>query len=182
MGMINNSLWIDDDYIRKAYPLPFTFDENALYPLINMAQVIKAQDIIGSCLYDRIVEGVENMDLSVEEAELFSLLQYYVAFAAIHSASNLLGSDIGNTPSGRDNLSSPEMISSLKKELRENLTYMEGKIIDLILNTNSLLSIATGGDCADGKSNVNKRFKDLLNDTYSSAIYLRPFSGDGKCS
>lgn len=176
--MINNTLWIDDDYIKKAYPLPYNFDNGSLYPLINMAQVTSARDLIGACLYDRIVEGVDAQDLNTEETELFGYLQYYVAFATIKSASNLLATDIGNTPSGRDNLSDPEVVSHLKKEVAEKMTYMEGRVLDLILNTQTLLDTATGGDCADDNSGVNQRFKDKINDTYTSPIFLRKRSDD----
>jgi hypothetical protein len=179
--MIETTLWIDDEYIKRSYPLPFTFNNESLFPLIQSAQYIKAQDLIGTCLYEVMVDGVENETLDADQQELFKLLQYFVALHTIRSAANLLSTDIGMTPSGRNNLSNPEVVDSIKQELAESITSIEGRVLDLVLNTSSLLDTATGGDCADDNSQVNQRFKDKLNDTYSSPIYFRKRYDEDAC-
>jgi hypothetical protein len=82
-----SALFIDDEYIKKYSPLGRSIDPDEVYPFVSEAQSMYIQDLLGTPLYDSLVQKVaNNTTLSSIEWELVETFSKSLAYWAIYLA------------------------------------------------------------------------------------------------
>lgn len=76
-------LIISENYLRSAFMISDNVQTKFLISSIENAQEIHFQTVIGSCLYDRLLEGIRGDNLSEAEKELLAIAKRYIGYMAI---------------------------------------------------------------------------------------------------
>lgn len=84
---ILSAILVDEQWIKKNTPLNSQVDIRTIVPFIQVAQDLNIQPILGTRLYQRLMEGVVNSDLNSNEVILLNIirpaLSYYTLAQAI---------------------------------------------------------------------------------------------------
>lgn len=158
--MISKILFIDDDYLYGAYPLPKKLDRDVLISIIDMEQFSSIQDLLGEALYADIETKVSAQSLNATEEGLFKLIQYSLAMYSARAAATLLRSAIGRTKNEEQGLNSFSL-DGIINAVDSKISYINQKIIDYILGDATLKAKAEEAD------------KDKFNpsDNYNSSVF-----------
>ena len=148
------ALFIDDAFLESNFPVPSGIEKKAVLPAIKIAQSTSLYDILGSCLYDYIEQGVIDEDLTGEELTLFQLCQMFLVY---ETSRNLI--DFNNTgvkldamtrnESGSYNRSQGVKTERMLSNISEKADYFRLRIKRLINSTADLKTIATADGCTD---------------------------------
>lgn len=76
-------LLISENYLRSAFMISDNVQSKFILPAIKDAQETHYQTIVGSCLYNRLLDGVENNDLTEAERNLLNISKRYIGLMAI---------------------------------------------------------------------------------------------------
>lgn len=74
---------ISENYLRSAFMISDNVQTKYILPAIETAQEMYFQTIVGSCLYNRLLDGVANSDLNEHERELLDLSKRFIGLRAI---------------------------------------------------------------------------------------------------
>lgn len=166
-------IFIDDNYLYQNFPLPKRLDRAALLSLIQLEQYTSIQDLLGTCLYEHIEDGVDQQTLTVDEISLFKLIKYTLAMYSAKAAITLLRTQAANTKS-EERLRDQYVIDALSTQIDSKVGYINQRIADFVKNTAAIKAIATADGCTG----------DLFNDleVYNSSVYY-PSTGliDDNC-
>lgn len=157
-----NVIFIDDNYLYQNFPLPKRMERAALLSIIQLEQFTSLQDLLGTCLYEHIEDGVLNQDLDTEEQELFKLLKYVLAMYSAKGAITMLRTQTANTKN-EESVQDTYILDTLIQNIDGKLGYINKRISDKVKNTPALYEIATADSCEG----------DLWNEqeVYNSAVY-----------
>jgi len=166
-------IFIDDNYLYQNFPLPKRLDRAALLSLIQLEQYTSIQDLLGTCLYEHIEDGVDQQTLTVDEISLFKLIKYTLAMYSAKAAITLLRTQSANTKS-EEKFRDQYVIDALSTQIDSKVGYINQRIADFVKNTDAIKAIATADGCTG----------DLFNDleVYNSSVYY-PSTGliDDNC-
>ena len=76
-------LLISENYLRSAFMISDNVQTKFIMPAIKNAQEVHYQTIVGTCLYKRLLEGVEHNDLTQAERDLLNMSKRYIGLMAI---------------------------------------------------------------------------------------------------
>ena len=76
-------LLISENYLRSAFMISDNVQSKFILQAVKTAQEIYFQAIVGSCLYERLLEGVRNNDLKTSERELLGVAKRFIGTRAI---------------------------------------------------------------------------------------------------
>ena len=157
-----NVIFIDDNYLYQNFPLPKRMERAALLSIIQLEQYTSLQDLIGTCLYEHIEDGVLNQTLTTEEQELFKLLKYILAMYSAKATVTMLRSQAANTKR-EESVHDQYVLDTLVQNIEGKLGYIAKRISEYVENTTALKNIATADTCTG----------DLWNkqEVYNSAVY-----------
>ena len=144
--MITQTLWVDDEYIYKNFPLPKRLDRGVVYSIIQMQQFTSIQDNIGTCLYEDLEDKVAAETLNATEQELFKLLQYSLALYAANGIISFLRTQFGATRIEERQLDQ-SALDGIANGLESKINYVNKRIQDFIKNNATIYAIATGSSC-----------------------------------
>lgn len=166
--MITQTLWVDDEYIYKNFPLPKRLDRGVVYSIIQMEQFTSIQDNIGTCLYEYLEDEVAAETLSGTEQELFKLLQYSLAMYSANGIISFLRTQFGATRIEERQLDQSSL-DAISNGLQAKINYVNKRIQDFIKNDTAIYAIATDASCTG----------DLFSDeeTYQGSMF---YPADGK--
>lgn len=155
-------IFIDDNYLYQNFPLPKRLDRAALLSLIQLEQYTSIQDLLGTCLYEHIEDGVDQQTLTADEITLFKLIKYTLAMYSAKAAITLLRTQAANTKN-EEKVRDQYVIDTLATQIDSKVGYINKRIADFVTNTTALKNIATADTCKG----------DLFNDSevYNSSVY-----------
>lgn len=155
-------IFIDDNYLYQNFPLPKRLDRAALLSLIQLEQYTSIQDLLGTCLYEHIENGVDQQTLTADEIALFKLIKYTLAMYSAKAAITLLRTQAANTKN-EEKVRDQYVIDALATQIDSKVGYINKRIADFVTNTTALKNIATANNCKG----------DLFNESevYNSSIY-----------
>ena len=157
-----NVIFIDDNYLYQNFPLPKRMERAALLSIIQLEQYTSLQDLLGTCLYEHIEDGVLNQSLTTEEQDLFKLLKYILAMYSAKASITMLRSQTANTKR-EESVTDQYVLDTLIDNIDSKLGYIAKRIADFVKNDSNLKAIATDENCTN----------DLWNEeeVYNSAVY-----------
>lgn len=166
--MITQTLWIDDEYIYKNFPLPKRLERSAVYSIIQMEQYTSIQDKIGTCLYESLETKVAAETLTATEEQLFKLIQYALSLYSANGIISFLRTQFGATRIEERQLEQSSL-DAISNGLESKINYVNKRIQDFIKNTPAIYAIATDTGCTG----------DLFTeeDVYQGAMF---YPADGK--
>lgn len=134
----NNTLIINEKYLKKYSLLPLNYQMNEVMPFVTMAQEIWLRPVLGTAFYEELLEQVGNNELTDENATLLvqAAWQYlstafdyeYLPFAYAHI------SEVGVTKGKSDNSDSVDLkdITYLQSQIRKNLEIRKDYLIKFL--------------------------------------------------
>ena len=90
--MSKNILFLTEQTFKERTGASNAIDGKQLFPMIKVAGDMYIQPVLGSTLYKRLQEGVENDDLSVDEK---ALIDDYITDALIWFTMSMLPMSMG---------------------------------------------------------------------------------------
>jgi hypothetical protein len=140
-------LFINDEYLRKNFPIPEKMEVQKLEGFIKMSQLTFLQSLTGWCLYEDIEQKAIDQTLTPSEMELYRNMQYLVGMYSYQMVCEFLKSEIANTRNEEQSISGrsiDERISSMEGQI----TSIEARFRRILESDSTLLELAVGaGDC-----------------------------------
>lgn len=93
---MKNVLLISENFLRTNFQISENLQSQFIIPAIRNAQFIKYQTVVGECLYNRLLEGVEEGDLTDEEKLLLEHSKMFIAYSAIAELCEITSFKINN--------------------------------------------------------------------------------------
>jgi translation initiation factor 2B subunit (eIF-2B alpha/beta/delta family) len=166
-----DTIFINDEYVYKTYPLPQRLDKGTLYPIISLEQVTSIQDLLGSALYEHLYTKVTNQTLTTDEAKLFKLVQLSLSLYSVRSAVTFLRSATSKTKN-EEQKSDQISLDSIISAVDSKISYVDKRVVNFIKSKPTILTIAQSSD--------NDKF--VEEDTYNgSPIFYPDFTIEGEC-
>jgi hypothetical protein len=166
-----DTIFINDEYVYKTYPLPQRLDKGTLYPIISLEQVTSIQDLLGSALYEHLYTKVTNQTLTTDEAKLFKLVQLSLSLYSVRSAVTFLRSATSKTKN-EEQKSDQISLDSIISAVDSKISYVDKRVVNFIKSKPTILTIAQSSD--------NDKF--VEEDTYNgSPIFYPDFIIEGEC-
>ena len=164
------ALFIDDNYLRDYTPMGKSIDISEIYPFIDEAQDCYTQDILGTPLYNDLVNKLATgVTFSSVEIELINIFSKALAYWTVYMAIPHLGIKIRNLGVVRPQADNTQVASlSDLKYIREEMSNMAE-----FWNQRTINFI-----CAKGNTSLfplyNAASKDMYPNTtaYDSDIYI----------
>jgi hypothetical protein len=166
-----DTIFINDEYIYKTFPLPQRLDKSTLYPLVALEQTTSIQDLLGSSLYQHIYDAAGGQTLTTLEQEFFKLVQFTLCLYTVRSAVTFLRSATLKTKT-EEQKSDQVSLDAIVSAVDSKISYMEKRVVNFIKDNQSLLDIAIVSD--------NDKFVET--DTYNgSSIFYPDYTVEGEC-
>lgn len=166
-----DTIFINDEYVYKTFPLPQRLDKSSLYPIIALEQATSIQDLLGTALYDHIYDAVQNETLTTDEQELFKLVQLSLALYSVRSAVTFLRSATSKTKTEEqkaDQISLDGIVSAVDSKI----SYVYKRVVNFIKSKPAILTIAQSSD--------DDKF--VEEDAYNgSSIFYPDYTIEGEC-
>lgn len=136
--MDNNTLIINEKYLKKYSLLPLNYQMNEVMPFVTMAQEIWLRPVLGTAFYEELLDQVGNNNLTDENATLLvqaawpylstSFDMEFLPFAYLHI------SEVGVTKGHSDNSDSADLkdITFLQSQIRKNLETRKDYLISYL--------------------------------------------------
>lgn len=156
--MDNNTLIINEKYLKKYSLLPLNYQMNEVMPFVTMAQEIWLRPVLGTAFYEELLDQVGNNNLTDENATLLvqaawpylaTAFDYeYLPFAYAHI------SEVGVTKGKSDNSDSVDLkdITYLQSQIRKNLEIRKDYLIKFLQQHESSFPLWVYDECACGCS------------------------------
>lgn len=155
-------IFIDDNYLYQNFPLPKRMERAALLSIIQLEQFTSLQDLLGTCLYEHLEEGVYDQTLTDDEQELFKLVKYTLAMYSAKAVITMLRTQAANTKN-EETVQDQYILDTLVNNIDSKVGFINKRISDFVKATTALKNIATADSCTG----------DLWNEeeVYNSAVY-----------
>ncbi len=162
-------LFINDEYLKKNFPIPARMDTKQLEGFIKASQLTHLTSFTGWCLYEYIEQKAIDQTLTAFEIKVYQIMQYLTGMYAYQLANDFLKSEVANTKH--------EESSSSRASIDDRIYAMESQITSIearyrreleadSTEANDLLDIAVGsGDCG-------YEYGDSYNDSVISFPYI----------
>lgn len=177
--MIKGVLLTSEDYIKTNSHLNENVFGEYLLPAIREAQDIELQQILGSCLYEKLLELVDSGDIAEPENEQYKVLlddyvQDYMMYQVITDLVPIIGSKIANIGTV---ISNDEHLVGLTEDERNRLQqhyqiradFYCRRMQEFLLNNRTAFSELNACDC--------ERIEKNLKSAASTGVWLGGFRG-----
>lgn len=97
---------LTEDYLKANAPISININLKQIKPYISIAEKIWLEPVIGTPLYEAMLEQVNTNSLTEENSTLYLMLAPYISFAVIYESAPFLMyhfSDVGVTRGKSDN-------------------------------------------------------------------------------
>lgn len=124
---------ITDDYFKAYSPIPKNYNLDELRPYVHVAEVMWIVPIIGSPLYDELLEQVENDNVTPENATLLLAIYPLLSFAIVTEALPFIAyhmSQVGVTKGKSENSDSVSIndVNYINTTLRSQCEIMKSNL------------------------------------------------------
>lgn len=143
-----DSVWIDDAYIYRAFPLPERMSRDSLLSLVQLEQYTSIQDLLGTCLYEDLTTKVEAQTLSAEEEELFKLVKYALALYTSKAAISILRTETSRTKN-EERQQDQYVLDTIHSTVESKIAYVNKRVTNYITSVTAIHDIATADGCTD---------------------------------
>ena len=150
-------LFINDEFLRKNFPIPEAMDVTQLEGFIKLSQLTHLQSLTGWCLYEDIEQKVIDQTLSSSEIDVYRNMQYLVGMYTYQMVCEFLKSEIANTKNEQDKISG-RSIDDRIASMEGQISSIESRFRRILESDATILETALGaGDCGyeEGDSNNN---------------------------
>lgn len=150
---------ISENYLRTNFQLSDNLQSKFLIAAIENAQEVYYQSIIGSCLYNRLLEGIEKDDLTEAEKHLLDISKRYIGFMVMSelceiTSYKLNNAGVNNTGDDRMNVFSVKDVQFIKKQFVNKADFYAKNIQRYLLQNQKLFPELSCCDCHNIKSNL----------------------------
>ena len=168
-----DSVWIDDAYIYRVFPMPERMSRDSLLSLVQLEQYTSIQDLLGTCLYEDLTTKVEAQTLSAEEEELFKLVKYALALYTSKAAVSILRTETSRTKN-EERQQDQYVLDTIHSTVQSKIAYVNKRVTNYIAGIEAIHNIATADGCTDDL------FKE--EDSYQGSVFY-PSGGltDSEC-
>lgn len=163
-----DSVWIDDTYIYRSFPLPEKMSRDSLLSLVQLEQFTSIQDLLGTCLYEDLTEKVDSQTLSESEQELFKLVKYALALYTSKAAISILRTETARTKN-EENKQDQYVLDTIHSTVESKINYVNARVTNFITANTAIHDIATADGCTDDEFDEDS--------AYSGSSVFYPNSG-----
>lgn len=140
-------LFINDEYIRKNFPIPERMSTSMLEGFIKASQITHLQSLTGWCLYEDIEQKAIDQTLTSDEMVLYQNMQYLTGMYAYKMVCEFLKSEIANTRNEEQSVSS-RSIDDRISAMSGQISSVETRFRRILEGNETILETAVGnGDC-----------------------------------
>ena len=122
----NKSQMIDEPFLKRYSPITQNTDVSLIFPFIEVFQKASIEPLIGSLLYEHLLDGIYNSGLTTTEEELLSILRQAVVWGTTNLAMPFIAVQIRNKGvmrQGGENTESADL--DMLRYLRHEAANME---------------------------------------------------------
>lgn len=121
---------INEEYFKKYSPIPQNYDIREIKPFFNVAELLWVKPLLGTALYDELLEQVCKNNVTPENSTLLLVIYPYLSFSICYEALPFIGyhfSEIGVTKGKSDNSDSVSIndINFISTQLRNQVEIMK---------------------------------------------------------
>ena len=166
-----NTLFIDEVLIKSRTAISQGIDGKQIKPVIKLAQDKFIMSCLGSTLFNRLQQGIENDDLNTYEKTLLDdyitdcLLWYTIAEMVMMTSFQFFSKGVFQKSSEESNAPSNGQLELLERSYKSNAEFYKQRLIDYLRQNTTLfpeyINYATGFDV------IPPQIK-----AYTSSIYL----------
>lgn len=152
-------LLVSENYMRSAFMISDNVQTKFILPAIEEAQEMEFQTVVGSCLYNRLLEGVADENLSEVEKELLTIAKRYIGYSAIAelvTISTFKINNIGVNKTRDDNVETLNTgdVMLIKQSYINKADFYKKRLQEYLLNNYSEFPELTSCDCNNIKKNL----------------------------
>lgn len=142
-----NTYLITESWLKEYTPFGEWCDVRLIVPFIKVAEDVDIRSLIGKEQYDRLIEGIDNNDLTTNENTLLDLLKPADAYAALAHAMPFLGIQIrgsGVVKTANPNIENATKgeVEMLEERMRSIYNYYAQRVINYLCDNSSLFPLA----------------------------------------
>ena len=161
-------IFIDDNYLYENFPIPERMSRANVLFVAQLEQFTALQDILGSCLYEHLEDGMVNQTLTADEIELMKLVKYVLA---LHTAKSLINFT-RTAAAAHTNLDaeshSQYTLDALSDNIKSKASYVQDRLVRFVKANAAIYAIATADGC------INDIFNDTEEGAYSGTGVFYP--------
>lgn len=152
-------LLVSENYMRSSFQISDNVQTKFLISSIENAQEMHFQTVVGSCLYNRLLEGVENNDLSEVEKELLTIAKRYIGYMTISEIvviSTIKINNIGANRTSDENVETLNVSDTMymKNYYIQHADFYKKRLQEYLLKNYSEFPELTSCDCNNIKKNL----------------------------
>ena len=165
---------INETYLKEYSPLPKNYDISEIIPYIKPTEHIWIEPVLGTALYEELLEQVKNNSLTAENSTLLLAVYPYLSFAVVYEALPFIGyhlTEVGITKGKSDNSDSVSMndMNYITNHLRETVEYMKYQLKHWLDDHSESFPLYNSDDCtcSDVKVGADNLW---IKDYYNSGV------------
>ncbi len=157
-----NALFIDDNYLKSYSPLGKSIDAEDLYPFVEQSQDVYIQDVLGTPLYNDLVNKLyTGITYSTIERELVDLcskgLAYWTVYMALpHLYLKIRNAGVVKQSSEYTQNTDLSELKYLREEMKNLAEFWQVRVVNYI--------------CAPGNITKFPLYNSVSNDIYPSTV------------
>jgi hypothetical protein len=137
------ALFIDDEYLRDYTPLGKSIDIEEIYPYVSDAQDVYTQDVLGTPLYNDLVDklylGITYSSIEMQLVDLCSKsLSYWTIYMALPTiAIKIRNIGVARTQGENTQQSTMEELKYLRQEMKDLGEFFNTRIVNFLCDNST---------------------------------------------
>lgn len=133
-----NTLFIDETLIKSRTAISWGIDGKQIKPVIKLAQDKFIMPCLGSTLFNRLQEGIENDDINLDEKNLLDnyvtdcLLWYTIGEMVMMTSFQFFSKGVFQKTSEESNTPSKGQLELLERSYLSNAEFYKQRLIDYL--------------------------------------------------
>lgn len=137
--------FITENYIKDNTPLRGNVDPKELVPFIQDAQDMYVRPKLGSALYERLIDGIINNNLTSDEQNLLIKIRSMLVFYVVYDGLPFLWSKLNNkstTKASGENLAVNDLneLKYLRKEIKDKAEFYSERLNEWLCDNGNLFT------------------------------------------
>ena len=155
---MDNNVIINEKYLKKYSPIPLNFNIDEVSNFVSISETIWIRPVLGTALYDEILDQVKNNNLSPENSTLLvEAVWPYEGFAVAYEALPFIWShisEVGVTLGKSDNSDSATLkdITYVQSHLRKQVEARKDFLVKYLYEHQSTFPLWVYDECSCGCS------------------------------
>lgn len=167
---------INEEYLKAYSPLPLNYKMDEIRPFITIAENIWLVDVVGKKLYSKLLEEVDNNNVSPENATLLLKIYPYLAVAVCYEALPFIAYHFDNkgiTKGKSDNSDSitGSELSNIQNHMKAELEVLKGMLVDFLRENTDLYPLYSDSNCSHSSNGIADCAWAMLDNTNKKTYY-----------